>query len=50
VLDSQFGGQGQLSIGAHGIPHALARLDVPEVVDAFWMMLRLTVYDGVERL
>jgi hypothetical protein len=35
MLDSQFGGQGQLSIGADGIPHAFASLEVPEVVDAF---------------
>jgi hypothetical protein len=50
VLDSQFGSQGQLGIGAHGIPDAFASLDVPEVVDAFWMMFRLAVHDGVKRL
>jgi len=31
------------------IPHAFASFEVPQIVDAFWVMLGLTIHDGVER-
>jgi hypothetical protein len=42
--------QRKLRIGTHGIPHKFASFEVPQVVNDFRMMLRLTVYDSVERL
>jgi hypothetical protein len=32
------------------MPHAFASFEVPQVVNAFRMMLRIAVYDSVERL
>jgi hypothetical protein len=32
------------------MPHAFAGFDVPQVVDAFGVMLGLAVHDGIERL